>query len=98
MGDTVMGYLVKCAVASGQSRTWTNPTTGVSYTWPGDLGLAPGWSGGTPATLVEQQVITACLAAHVNRYGTSVPISVNGRGADNAVIPHSSTELTDYPG
>jgi hypothetical protein len=97
MGDTVMRYLVKCAVASGQSRTWTNPATGVSYTWPGDLGLAPGWSGGTPATLVEQQVITACLAAHVNRYGTSVPICLNGRGADNAVIPHGPTELTDYP-
>jgi hypothetical protein len=97
MGDMVMRYLVKCAVASGQSRTWRNPATGVSYTWPGELGLAPSWAGGTPATVVEQQVITACLAAHVNKYGRSVPISVNGRTATNQNIPHSSTELTDYP-
>jgi hypothetical protein len=96
MGDTVMRYLVKCAVASGLSRTWTNPATGVSYTWPGDLGLAPSWAGGMPANLLEQQVITACLAAHVNKYGVNVPIAVEGRTATGVQIPVGANELTTY--
>ena len=99
--DAVMRYLVRCAVPSGQSRAWTNPTTGASYSWPGELGLAPGWAGGTAATVAEQQLITACLAAHVNAYGISVPISVNGKTATGDVIPHSKDEralYTEYEG
>ena len=101
LGDTVMHYVVKCAVPSSQSRTWTNPTTGVGYTWLGELGLAPGWAGGAVASLAEQQLITACLAAHVNAYGISVPISVNGKTATGNVIPHAADEralYTEYEG
>jgi len=94
--SAVMKYLYACAAASGSTLTWTNPTTGVSYTWSGVLGLATGWAGGTPATVVEQQVITACLAAHVNKYGLSVPIAVEGRGATGAQIPILPGELTTY--
>jgi hypothetical protein len=46
--------------------------------------------------VAEQQVITACLLAHVNRYGLSIPISVLGRDALGTVIPFTHTELETY--
>jgi hypothetical protein len=95
-GNVVMSYLVRCAVASGQTRTWMNPATGVTYTWAGALGLAPGWAGGAPASVAEQQVITACLAAHVNKYGVHVPVAIEGRTATGVQIPIGTGELTTY--
>lgn len=94
--DMVMRYVVRCAVPAGETRTYTDPQTGTSYTWSGGLGLAPAWaSGATPNTL-EQQVITACLLAHVNRYGLSIPISVLGRNAQGSLIPFTQSELATY--
>ncbi len=95
-GDMVMTYVVRCAVPAGQSRTWTNPSTGVTYTWPGLLGLAPNWAGGSAATTWEQQVVTACLAAHVNKYGVTLPVSVQGRTATGSAVPLEPNELTTY--
>jgi hypothetical protein len=94
--DVVMQYIVRCAVPSGQTRTWTNQATGVTYTWPGALGLAPTWASGSAATTTEKQLITACLAAHVNRYGIHVSISVQGKSANGTAIPLSPNELTTY--
>ena len=92
----LMRYMVRCAVPEGESRTFRNPNTGVTYTWPGALGLAPGWAGGAPASVDEQQVISACLAAHANNYGLNVSISVLGRDAKGTNIPYSSEELTIF--
>jgi len=92
----VMQYLVRCAVPSGQSRTWTHPSTGVTYTWTGGLGLTPAWAGGTPATETEEQIITACLGAHVNKYGVSMQISLVGRDAQGTLIPTTSSETSSY--
>ncbi len=92
----LMRYMVRCAVPEGESRTFRNPNTGVTYTWPGALGLAPGWAGGAPASVAEQQVISACLAAHANNYGLNVSISVLGRDAKGTNIPYSSEELTIF--
>ena len=95
--DELMKYIVKCAVASGQSRTFTNPSTHLTHVWPGLLGLAPSWAGGSPATEAEKQVVTACLLAHVNEFNEHVPISVLGLdGAGNA-LAFTSQELLDYP-
>ncbi|WNG29309.1 hypothetical protein F0U62_38945 [Cystobacter fuscus] len=92
----VMKYVVGCAVPSGQSRTWTNPLTNVSYTWNGVLGLTPDWASGLPATEREQQLLTACLAAHVNKYGLHVLISVQGLNAKDVPLPRETTELTTF--
>ncbi|HYO57041.1 hypothetical protein [Archangium sp.] len=92
--DRLMRYLVRCAVPVGQTRDFTNPATGTVYSWPGVLGLAPAWAGGARATVTEQQVISACLAAHANNYGLNVPISMLGRNADEGAIPFSSEELS----
>lgn len=96
LSDMVMRYLVRCAVPSGQSRTWTNPSTGTSYTWAGGLGLTPFWAGGRPSTEVEEQLITACLAAHVNKYGVSMQISLLGRDAQGVALPIATGELQTY--
>lgn len=92
----VMQYVVKCAVPAGQTRTFTNPLTGVTYTWPGSLGLAPGWASGLVATELEQEVVSACLAAHANKYGSHIPISVLGRAAGGTPISYTSAELSTY--
>ncbi len=96
VSSAVMRYLVHCAVASGQVRTWTNPVSGTAYSWTGELGLAPNWATGSSATVAEQQVITACLAAHVNKYGVQVPISVLGKSAKGVEVPYTSKELASY--
>ena len=92
----VMTYVVRCAAAAGQTYSYTSPTTGVTYSWSGSLGLAPGWASGLPATVAEEQVITACLAAHVNKYGVHVDISVQGLGATGVPIPVGASELSTY--
>jgi hypothetical protein len=89
--EMVMRYLVTCAVPSGQVRTYLSQ--GVVYTWTGGLGLAPGWASGAPATEAEQQLITACLAAHANKYGLRVQVSVQGRNGQGALIPLTPGEL-----
>jgi hypothetical protein len=90
-----MKYLVRCAVRGGETRTYTDGA-GTSYTWYGNLGLAPGWASGSPATVEEQQVVTACLVALANKYGLSVNISILGTTASGQHIPYTSSELTDY--
>ncbi len=93
---SVMKYVVKCAVPAGQTRTFTNPVTGVTYTWAGSLGLAPGWANGGVASELEQEVVSACLAAHANKYGVHIPISVLGRTAQGTPIPYTASELSTY--
>jgi hypothetical protein len=97
LASVLVRYVYKCAAPSWKSLTWTNPATKVSYTWAGGLGLAPGWVGGAAATVAEQQVVTACLAALVNKYGVSVTIAVEGRTATGKQIGIGSTELANFP-
>ncbi|MBN9681941.1 MULTISPECIES: hypothetical protein [unclassified Corallococcus] len=94
--DMVMRYVVQCSMAAGMTLTYQSPSTGKSYTWSGSLGLAPGWAGGQPATVAEQQVVSACLAAHANKYGVHVNISVLGRDAVGGAMPYSTDELNTY--
>ncbi len=94
--DMLMSYMVQCAIPSGQTRTYTSPQTGIKYTWKGNLGLAPDWASGKPSTVKEQQVVSACLAAHGNKYGVHIPISVLGRTADGVGIPYTTSELTTF--
>ncbi len=94
--DAVMRYVVRCAVPANETRTYTAPATGQQYTWTGGLGLAPSWASGSPPTEMEQQVVSACLAAHTNRLGQSVSISILGRSALDADIPTTAEELSSH--
>ncbi len=94
--DGVMKYMVGCALAAGESLSYTDPSSKITYTWPGVLGLAPGWTSGTAATTTELQVVSACMAAHANKFGLHVTISLLGLDGTGQPIPYTSQELADY--
>ena len=94
--DMVMRYVAQCSLAAGKELVYQSPTTGAHYSWKGSLGLAPGWAAGAPATAAEQQVVSACLAAHANKYGVHVNISVLGRDAVGGAVPYTAGELSTY--
>ena len=93
--STVMAYVARCAMPAGKTLSYT--VGGFTYGWVGVLGLAPTWSAGLPMPVAEQQLVSACLAAHANKYGVHVNISVRGYGADRTPIPVSAAEATSYP-
>jgi hypothetical protein len=93
----VMRYVVRCAVPAGELRAYASAQTGQRWTWAGGLGLAPGWSAGQRASLTEQQLVSACLAAHANKFGVNISLSIQGRTATNAPIATSALELQAYP-
>jgi hypothetical protein len=97
LSTQLLQYIARCALPAGASLQWTHPVTGVHYQWAGGLGLAPGWATGLPATELEQQVITACLAALTNKYGLNLPVSVLGLNAAGLRIPLAPDELTQFP-
>lgn len=94
--NILMKYVVHCAAPAGEIRSYRDLSTGQHYEWLGELGLAPSWSSGNAATVTEQQVVSACLGAHANKYGMNVSISVLGRAAQGQVIPYTSQELSMY--
>ena len=89
----LMKYLVKCTVAEGETRSYTDPSTGTTYTWQGSLGLAPQWASGKKMNEPEQQLVSACMAAHANKYGMHVQLSVLGRTTRGQAIPYTAEEL-----
>ncbi|MET0404116.1 MAG: hypothetical protein ABW123_17015 [Cystobacter sp.] len=93
---TVMKYIVECAVPAGETRTYTPTGSTTTYQWTGVLGLAPSWSSGQAASTVELQVVSACLAAHANKYNLHVNISLRGLTAANAPISTTSQENSSY--
>ncbi len=97
LASEVMRYVVRCAVPAGQTRTYTQQPSGRTFTWTGALGLAPVWAGGSAAPVLEQQLVSACLAAHVNPYNANIPISILGRHAHGQAISYSSDELNGFP-
>src|SRR5574338_930062 len=89
-GDMVMKYLAQCALPQGASISFQQG--GSSYAWSGVFGLAPTWSAGAAIPAPEQELVSACLAAHTNPQGRHVQISVRGLRADGAGIPVTREE------
>ncbi|NMO15555.1 hypothetical protein HPC49_30525 [Pyxidicoccus fallax] len=96
LANMVMRYMVRCAVPAGQTRSYTDARSGKSYSWAGQLGLAPGWASGQRPSTAEQQVVSACLAAHTTNTGVSMAISVLGRDGRGQPIPYSREELSNH--
>jgi hypothetical protein len=63
--DAVMSYVVGCALDATQEVTLFDASTGMTYTWHGDLGLAPKWATGA-LNPTDQQRVSACLLALTN--------------------------------
>lgn len=93
---TTMKYLVRCAAPAALTFGYTSATTGLTYTWPGNLGVAPSWSSGHAIAAAEQQLLTACLAAHVNKFSLQIGIGVEGKDANGVTLPMAPGELTTY--
>ena len=93
MAAMVMRYIARCALPAGHSLSWE--WNGRPYVWYGVLGLAPAWGGGEPISPAEQQLVTACLAAHSNRFGLHVALSIRGPLSDGqSFIPLDPGEDT----
>src|SRR5712691_6656012 len=92
--NLLMKYLVKCSLPLGLGMDYEYG--GISYTWAGLLNLAPHWAAGEPIPEDEQQLVSACLGAHANRYGAHVPISLLGQYADGTPIPIGDDELSTF--
>jgi hypothetical protein len=73
-GRKTVAYLVRCALSNGDSLT-KQDQNGASYTFPGALGLCPQWKDGGVATDRPcQNMVSACMMAHINTSGVHVPL------------------------
>ncbi len=75
-GRNTVAYLVRCALAAGDTLV-KQDQSGVSYTFNGGIGLCPAWkNGGVHGTNYRtcQNMVSACLMAHVNTAGVHIPI------------------------
>jgi hypothetical protein len=90
-GREVLTYVARCAVPEGQSLTAS--VDGVDYEFPGLLGIAPEWLNGACETSCQRWV-SACLLAHANGLGVSVPISLRG---PHPALTATAQEEQDYP-
>jgi hypothetical protein len=70
-----MHYLVACGLTAADSIDAT--VANQSFAWTGRLGLTPEWKT-ADLSPTAQRWISACMAAHVNRLGEHVKISVRG--------------------
>jgi hypothetical protein len=73
-GQSLLSYVVKCALASGVSASFP-VSGGPNQVYTGLLGYAPAWRTGS-LNLTGRRLVTGCLMAHVNAFETKVPISV----------------------
>ncbi|HSN90359.1 MAG TPA: hypothetical protein VLS93_03950 [Anaeromyxobacteraceae bacterium] len=92
--SSVMTYLVRCAL--GPEKTLVYSHGEASYAWTGTLAVAPVWATGIAIEPAEQQLVSACLAAHVNGLGQHVDISVRGYLADGTTIPVTDAEAAGW--
>jgi hypothetical protein len=89
-GRDLLKYVVKCALPDGQQLV--TQVSGEIFVFRGSLGFAPEWLDQTCDESCQRWV-SACLLAHVNAYGVSVPISIR---ASHPNITTSPFELEAY--
>ncbi|MEM9490561.1 MAG: hypothetical protein AAGC55_15545, partial [Myxococcota bacterium] len=89
-GRELLVYLARCALPSGKTLLVRHDS--FDYPMPGLLGLAREWLTG-PLEDDRARLVSACLLAHVNAYGTSVAISLRSPGSIDA----SAGERRDFP-
>lgn len=75
-GRELLTYVARCALTPTQTLVGTHQ--GVTYTFPGVIGLTPSWLSSPLADVRKQRWVSACLLAHVNGHGVEVPISMRG--------------------
>ena len=88
-GRELLRYAVRCAFLPGQ--TLVVPGDG-GLVFEGSLGIAPAWEE-RALTAGEERWISACLLAHANAFGVSVPLSVRATN----VIEADAVEREAFP-
>lgn len=71
-GRITVAYLVHCALPAGHSIT-KKDQKGTSYTYAGQIGVAPSWENNACDTACQESV-SSCMMAHLNVAGVHVPI------------------------
>ena len=89
-GRELIVYLAKCAL--NPEDILVAEHDGVTYEFPGLLGVAPEWEH-APLTPALQRWVSGCLLAHVNAFDTSVPISL--RAAEK--LQFDISESVEFP-
>jgi hypothetical protein len=89
-GRELLTYVVSCALP--HEVTLTGRYAGVTYSFPGDLGLASAWTR-RELRATEERWVSACLIARVNLFG--IPVSISLRGPHDA-LEVSKAEAQDY--
>jgi hypothetical protein len=73
-GRKTIAYLVRCALAANDTLV-KRDQYGTQYTFAGGMGLCPQWKNGGIATNANcQNMVSACMMAHINTSGVHVPL------------------------
>ena len=78
-GRTTVTYLVRCALPATASIV-KQDQYGMSYTFHGEIGVAPQWQTGA-CDINCQQLVSACMLAHINTSGIHVPLWLDAQVA-----------------
>ncbi|HXI59794.1 MAG TPA: PA14 domain-containing protein, partial [Polyangia bacterium] len=78
-GRKTVSYLVRCALPAGHQIT-KQDQYGNWYTFPGAIGVGPGWENGT-CDQSCQEAVSACVMAHVNTAAMHIPIWLDSPAA-----------------
>ncbi len=91
-GRELLKYVTNCALPAGQSVEFVSE--GVTYSYPGHLGLAPEWGLEDGSCNEEcQGWVSACLLARLDYLGEKVTISLRG---DKAALTPTLAEFAMY--
>ena len=78
-GRQQLKYLVSCALPEGTTVIAIAGNERLSF--PGAMGLAPGWTT-QPMTAAERRRVSACMLARTNYFGVPVELSIRSDAAD----------------
>jgi len=86
-------YLASCALNPGD--TMVGAHDGVTYEFPGSMGLAPHWAA-RGLTQDERRWVSACILARTNAFGVSVLISMRADPAPANSLSHTPAEAQSH--
>jgi hypothetical protein len=94
----LMRYVASCALDATQSFdfSWTDESGSHNESYPGVLGIAPGWATGALTDDTSQRLVSGCLAGRANWYGVTVVISMRSK-FDPLKSAVGDLELLAYP-
>ena len=94
-GRKLLKYIVNCALPA--IDTVDVSTDSGSFSFPGDMGLAPAWSSRS-LNDAEKRQVSSCLAARTNFFGKPVRISLRSEDPQAPVgLRCDAQERRDYP-